>query len=190
MAQFILMGMSSRKDSLNKKLILCAQKILSGQFSDSNFEVLQINDFNFPIFDEDLETKSGIPENVNSLSQKISNSQGIIFSTPEYNGMMPAIFKNLIDWVSRVRPLPWSEKQILLLGASPGALGAIRALGNSRGPLESCGAFVFPEMFGLAKANLAFDENESLKDPQTQERLKRLLIKFTSYAVHNNKMNK
>jgi NAD(P)H-dependent FMN reductase len=77
--------------------------------------------------------------------------------------------------------MPWPGKNILLLGASPGSLGAVRGLAHSRVPLESIGAFVYPEMFGLPHANLAFDEGGKIKDGATEERLKKLLIKFAEY---------
>ncbi len=115
------------------------------------------------------------------MGQKISEADAIILSTPEYNGGMPGSFKNAVDWVSRISPMPWPGKQLLLIGASPGALGAIRRLGHSRVPLESIGVFVFPEMFGLSQAHQAFDEAGTLKDAATLERLNRLLIKFKNY---------
>jgi chromate reductase, NAD(P)H dehydrogenase (quinone) len=106
----------------------------------------------------------------------------VIFSTPEYNGGIPGPFKNAIDWVSRISPMPWAGKKILLLGASPGKLGAVRGLGHSRVPLESIGAFVYPEMFGLPQANSAFDSAGRLNDSATEERLKKLLFKFRDHV--------
>jgi hypothetical protein len=103
-------------------------------------------------------------------------------STPEYNGGMPGPFKNALDWVSRLSPMPWPNKKILLLGASPGALGAVRGLWHSHVPLEAIGMFVYPEMFGLSQAHLAFDEAGQLKDAATLERLKKLLLKFRDHV--------
>lgn len=189
MAKFLMIGMSLRKDSFNKKLISNAHKILSGENSEHEFELVQFNDFPMPVYDGDLE-KAGMPEGVVSLGKKISEADAVIFSTPEYNGGMPGPFKNAVDWVSRIFPMPWPGKQVLLLGASPGALGAIRSLGHSRVPLESIGVFVYPEMFGLPKAHEAFDENGTLKDPATTEKLKKLLFKFRDHVVRGSRIDR
>lgn len=177
-----MMGLSLRKDSYNKKLITYAHRILVAENSVHQFELLQFNDFPMPVYDGDIETQNGIPDGVKQLGQKITEAKALIFSTPEYNGGIPGSFKNAIDWVSRIVPLPWSGKQLLLLGASTGALGAIRGLGHARVPLESIGIFVYPEMFGLSLAHQAFDENGNLKEQATGGRLKKLLLKFRDHS--------
>ena len=177
-----LMAMSLRKNSFNKKLIENAERILTDENTIQRIQVLQFNDFIIPIYNGDLETQEGIPEGVRSLGNEIQTADALIFSTPEYNGGIPAPFKNAIDWVSRLSPMPWAGKKLLLLGASPGGLGAVRGLAHSRIPLEALGVFVYPEMFGLAHANVAFDEQAKLKDVPTEERLKKLLNKFLKYV--------
>lgn len=177
MAKVLLMGMSLRKDSFNKKLIKNAHSILSTDGSTHQYELLTFNDYPMPVYDGDIEAQ-GMPEGVQKLGQKISEADAIIFSTPEYNGSIPGPFKNALDWVSRVKPMPWPGKQALLLGASPGAYGAIRSLGHCRVPLDTLGMFLYPEMFGLPKAHEAFDESDMLKDQSTKERLSKLLFKF------------
>jgi NAD(P)H-dependent FMN reductase len=142
---------------------------------------LQFNDFPMPVYDGDLESSSGVPEGAQKLAEKIAAAQALVISTPEYNGSIPGAFKNAIDWVSRVKPMPWEDKHILLLGASPGALGAVRSLWHSRVPLEVAGAHVYPEVFGVPRANEAFDENDKLKDPATEERLKKLLNRYVDH---------
>lgn len=178
MKKIVLMAMSLRKDSVNKKLIKNTETLLRAENLAYDIEVLQLNDFAMPMYDGDLEVQQGLPDSVQKLSQKISSADAVIFSTPEYNGSIPGTFKNVIDWVSRSNPQPWSGKQILLLGASPGALGAVRGLWHSRVPLEALGAFVYPEMFGLPQAAVAFDTEDQLKDATTSERLKKIVTKF------------
>ncbi len=182
MAKILLMATSLRKESFNKKLIENANRILNVEKSNHSFEVIQFNDYPLPVYDGDLETQSGLPENVKKLAQKISEFDAVIFSTPEYNGSIPGPFKNAIDWLSRVKPASsLSDKHTLLLAASPGALGGVRGLWHSRVPLEASGMHVFPEMFGLSAAHNAFDEKGTLKDAATEERLKKLLFKFCDF---------
>lgn len=173
MPGILMMGMSLRKDSFNKKLIQAAKPLVG-----ADAEVLMFNDFPMPVYDADVEASIGIPDPVKELAKKILATRALILSTPEYNGSIPGPFKNAIDWVSRVKPMPWEGKPILLLGASPGGLGAVRSLWHSRVPLEVCGAHVFPEMFGLAKAATAFLENGSLAEKSNEEKLKVLVDKF------------
>jgi len=180
-AKILMMAMSLRKDSYNKKLIQNVQRILSTEKTIYHLELLSFNDFPMPMYDGDIESQSGLPDAVKKLGQKIAEADALIFSTPEYNGGIPGTFKNAIDWVSRISPMPWPDKNMLLIGASPGSLGAIRSLAHSRVPLESIGVFVYPEMFGLSHAAQAFDEKGNLKDQATEERLKKLLLKFQNH---------
>ncbi len=183
MAEFLIMALSLRKDSLNKKLAAEAYDILTKEKSSHQYELLSFNDFPMPVYDGDLEAQSGIPASVIDLAEKMKSREALIFSAPEYNGGISGAFKNMIDWLSRVTPSPWAGKQVLLLGASPGNLGAIRGLAHSRVPLESLGVFVFPEVFGLSQAHQAFDEVGKLKDSKTQDRLKKLLFRYCDYVA-------
>lgn len=180
MANISFIAMALRKDSFNKKLISNAHRLFKENQGAHTLELLSFNDFPMPVYDGDIETQ-GIPAGVIALASKISASDAVIISTPEYNGSIPGSFKNAIDWVSRVKPMPWAGKNILLMGASPGALGAVRGLLHARQPLDICGAFVFPETMGLPKANEAFDEAGNLKEAALEERLRKFLGRFKAH---------
>jgi NAD(P)H-dependent FMN reductase len=93
-----------------------------------------------------------------------------VISSPEYNASMPGVLKNSIDWVSRFSPQPFNERHALLLSASPSMAGGNRGLWSLRIPLEHLGARVYPDMFSLAQAHLAFDADSTIKDPVLQQR--------------------
>jgi NAD(P)H-dependent FMN reductase len=183
MEKIVLIGISLRVNSLNKKLIANVERILNQENTPHSVELLSFNEFPMPVYDGDLEAAQGLPAGVQQLARKIEQAEGLILASPEYNGGIAGSFKNTIDWVSRIKPAPWTGKKILLLSASPGGLGGIRGLTHSRVPLEALGAYVFPEMFGLGQADKAFGEKGELKDVGTEERLKTLLLKFLNSAV-------
>src|SRR5262249_4736980 len=87
-----------------------------------------------------------------------------------------------IDWVSRARPMPWRGRSMYLCSASPGPVGGIRGLWQTRIPLEGCGALVFPDMFALAHAMRAFDAEGHLADASQMKRLREEVLGFVRMA--------
>ena len=91
---------------------------------------------------------------------------------------MPGTLKNAIDWVSRLNPMPFRGKHGLLLAASTTVAGGTRGLWALRVPLEGLGVILYPDMFALAQAGQALDERGRLKDPELQERLKKMVTGY------------
>lgn len=174
--ELVIFGGALRSGSFNKKFAHAAE--LSAQKAGAKTHFLSLRDFQIPIYDGDDEDAQGIPDGVKRLGELIQKADGLIISTPEYNGSIPGVLKNAVDWLSRIKPQPLQGKKLLLLAASPGALGGVRSLWHSRQPFEVLGVHVFPDMFGLAKANEAFDANNNLVDAKNQERLDKLVSSF------------
>ncbi|UYL08176.1 NAD(P)H-dependent oxidoreductase [Bdellovibrio sp. SKB1291214] len=170
-----------RKGSFNKKLIRIA-KAHAEEFPGTEVELSEFNDFPMPMYDGDIETGEGIPEAVKKLAEKISAADAIIISSPEYNGSIPGTFKNAIDWLSRLKPVPLSRKQILLIGASTSQFASIKGNFHARVPFHVLGAFVYPDFFGVAFAEKAFDDKDQLKDQKQNELLKKTIMGFLKYA--------
>ena len=134
-----------RSGSFNKKLIRIAHSIVKDH-PDIDAELCEFNEFPMPMYDGDLETGKGIPEGVLKLAKKIKDADAIIISSPEYNGSIPGTFKNAIDWLSRIHPVPVSGKQILTMGASTGQFAAIKGNLRLRVPFHVLNAFIYAEL--------------------------------------------
>jgi chromate reductase, NAD(P)H dehydrogenase (quinone) len=173
--KILLIPGSLRTGSLNAKLAAVA----AHQFAQAGAEVtrLSLADFPLPIYDGDLQTKSGVPKHAVDLKRMIGAHHGVLIVTPEYNSSVPPLLKNAIDWVSRVQDSYESRGQVFrgrafaLAGASGGRLGGARALAALRLILSACQALVIPEQLALAFANDAYDDRDHLKHPPDIEAL-------------------
>lgn len=176
--KILLLPGSLRKESLNKKLLKAVQALLPSEYE---VEFVDLQPLALPVYDGDLELVQ-FPDAVNTLGAKIKQAQAVVIGSPEYNGSISSPLKNTLDWLSRLKPHPLGAKPVLLMAASPGALGGIRGLLHSRVPLDSLGALVYPQTFGLAKAHEAFDAKGAFIDIKTQERVAGLLKDFLIFS--------
>lgn len=172
--KIFIFGASLRKESLNQKLAVRAAEVFKSY--GVQVDLAAFRDFEMPVYDGDLEDQSGQPAGARRLAERIRAADALVIATPEYNGGIPGPLKNAIDWVSREDEVPLDGKPVLLLAASPGALGGVRSLWHTRVPLEALGAQVYAEMFGLSKANASLD------DEKTEARLKDLVGGFIPFA--------
>lgn len=173
---------SLRKGSFNRKLIAQAAKLLQTQ-PGIEVDHADFREFEMPMYDGDLEESAGIPPGGKEFIKRIQACDAMVISTPEYNGGIPGTLKNAIDWASRTDPIPFDGKPLLLIGASPGALGAVRSLWHCRQPLEAIGTRVYPEMFGLQRAHQAFSETGDFADAKNGKRLEDLIRDYLDFAV-------
>lgn len=169
-----------RADSCNKKLVREAMR-LAENLGSHDLEFLDLKDYPMPPYDGDIEVATGLPEATVMLGKKIRNADAIVLSTPEYNGSMPGTLKNILDWLSREKPVSLTGKPLLLLGASPGMLGSVRSLWHSRQPLEVLGMHVYPGTQGVPNAYNAFDAQGQLKDEKMRQQLQALLEQFIAH---------
>ncbi|MCE2716807.1 MAG: NADPH-dependent FMN reductase [Pseudomonadota bacterium] len=174
--QYLFLSGSLRKESLNTQLLQLAAKHTGSPLS----AIVDLNQYNIPLYSGDIEAV-GIPDGVQKLSQKIEQAQAIIIASPEYNYSISGVLKNTIDWVSRVRPMPFRKKPILLLAASMGPIAGIRGLWQTRIPLEGLGNYVYPDMFSLGVAHEALNE-EGFTNPDDQKRFATTLDGFSEFA--------
>jgi chromate reductase, NAD(P)H dehydrogenase (quinone) len=171
-AKILVFAGSIRTGSYNARLAALAAK----QFALAGADVSHISliDYPMPLYDADLEGKSGPPQNAVKLKQIMSLHQGVFLASPEQNASVTPLLKNTIDWISRVRgvreaPLAVFKGRVFGLGAaSDGPYGGMRSLMALRQVLElGCGALVIPEQVSVRGASQAFDEQDNLKDERT-----------------------
>lgn len=112
----LVFGASNSQNSINKQFAIYAANQLKGV----DLNIVDLNDFELPLYSVDLEKKTGIPSNARLFSQQIELSEGIVVSLAEYNGLHTTAFKNLWDWLSRLGTAKiWMDKPMLLLSTSP-----------------------------------------------------------------------
>ena len=179
---------SLRTGSHNVRLAAAA----AYEFAQAGVDVTRISlaDFPLPIYDGDLQNKSGVPKNAVNLKRMIGAHHGVLIVTPEYNSSVPPLVKNTIDWVTRVqdanesRGQVFREKPFAIAAASEGRLGGTRALAALRLILTACRATVIANQLALSFADQAYDDSDRLKHPADIEALKALARQLIDVAQH------
>jgi chromate reductase len=179
---------SLRTGSLNARLAAAA----AYQFAQAGAEVTRISlgDFPLPIYDGDLQTKSGVPKNAINLKRMIGAHHGVLLVTPEYNSSVPPLVKNTIDWVTRVQDVQetrgqvFRERAFAIAAASESRLGGTRALAALRLVLTACHATVIPNQLALSFASEAYDDMDRLKHPSDIEALNALVRQLIDVSQH------
>ena len=177
---------SLRTGSLNARLAAVA----AHQLAQSGVEVTRISlsDFPLPIYDGDLQAKSGVPKHAVNLKRMIGAHHGVLIVTPEYNSSVPALVKNTIDWISRVQDPHETRGQVFrssvfaIASASGNRLGGTRALAALRLILTACHASVVPNQLALSFADQAYDEMDRLKHQADSEALKALVRQLIDHS--------
>jgi chromate reductase len=177
---------SLRSGSLNAKLAAAAGYELAQAGADVTR--ISLGDFPLPIYDGDLQTKSGVPKHAINLKRMIGAHHGVLIVTPEYNSSVPALVKNTIDWVGRVqdtdevRGQVFRERPFAIAAASESRLGGTRSLAALRLILTACHAHVIPNQLALSFASEAYDDMDRLKHPADIESLGALVRQLIDFS--------
>ena len=153
---------SSSSTSINKRLATYA----AGLAANAEVEVLDLNDFEMPIFSEDKEKELGQPEQAKRFFQKIGEADAVVISYAEHNGSYAAAFKNVFDWTSRIDMKVYQGKPVIMLATSPGPGGAATVLAAATGSAPYFAADVkgflsipsFYDNFDMEKGELRNEE--------------------------------
>jgi len=157
---------STREGSFNKKILTVA--VDAAKAAGVQVTVIDLKDYPLPLYDGDLESEKGLPENAKKLKKLFLEHEGLLLACPEYNSSISGVLKNTIDWLSRKETddeenlIVFKKKVAALISASPSALGGLRGLVHVRTILGNIGVLVIPEQKTIPKADKAIDENGQL----------------------------
>ena len=166
---------SLRAGSYNKKLLAIAAD--AARAAGAEVTVVDLRELALPLFDQDIEDASGLPDGAKKFKALLRASDGFLIAAPEYNSSITAALKNAIDWASRAETddepslVAFRGKVAALMSASPGALGGLRGLVTVRSILGNIGVHVLPDHVSIAVAHEAFDENGKLKDARKSKQI-------------------
>ena len=155
MKKIIALGGSNSNNSINKTLAIYAAK----QIENTEILVIDLNDFNIPLYGIDLETADGIPSEAIRLSDLFNQADGFVVSLAEHNGSYTAAFKNVFDWLSRINSKVWNNKPMLLMATSSGARGGMGVLQSAKDRFPRMGANLIAD-FSLPSFFDNFTEND------------------------------
>lgn len=177
---------SGRKASTNHHLL----DIVATGVKQAGGEITLINlrDFDIPMYDGDLEANEGLPDSVLKLKKIFDDHHGFIIASPEYNGSITPLLKNTLDWLSRPAAGETSMQQFKgkaagIMATSPGKLGGLRGLYQLNTLLFILQVMVLPEIVSIGGGYEAFDDKGTLKDEKQQNQalaLGQRIVKVTA----------
>jgi chromate reductase, NAD(P)H dehydrogenase (quinone) len=164
--KILMFSGSIRTASLNLRLITRAHEIAVELGHEAT--LINLGDFDLPLYDGDLEDKDGLPEDALGLKQMISETDAIVISTPEYNGFFPGLLKNTLDWCSRAGGgldgrATYEGKKSIIMAASPGGGGGKRVLPRLVEQMEILRTEVVAQV-SVGNAEKAIDAEDTTND--------------------------
>lgn len=173
MRKIVAFGASSSRKSINKRFANFA----AHQVANATVNLLDLNDYEMPIYSIDRERESGIPQLAVDFKQQLIEADGIVISFAEHNGAYAAAFKNIMDWVSRMEGSTWDNKPMLLLATSPGRRGGATVLDIAVNKFRFMNTNVLAS-FSLPSFKDNFSEEEGIKDAELMEKFNKQLAIF------------
>ncbi|MDB4292213.1 NAD(P)H-dependent oxidoreductase [Maribacter sp.] len=154
MKKIIALGGSNSKHSINKTLAV----YVASQLEDVEVVVVDLNDYDIPLYGIDIENTDGIPKDVTRLNDLLVSADGVVISLAEHNGSYAAAFKSVYDWLSRIDTNVWKNTPMFLMAASPGGRGGATVLQAAMTTFPRMGATIVTS-FSLQAFHTNFTEN-------------------------------
>lgn len=173
-AKILVFSGSVRRDSLNRKLAAAGADAVREAGGEAT--LIDLADFPVATYHGDEEAENGLPETILKLKRIISEHDGLMIATPEYNGFMPPLLVNVLDWVSRQSQVEGPEnvlhsKHVAIMAASPGRLGGVRVVPRLRDFMCELGCVPVQGFVTVPNAGSAFADDGSLADESTRSGL-------------------
>jgi len=168
----IAFGASHSRHSINKQFATYA----ASRFKGASSEILDLTNYELPLFTVDLEREIGHPEAIQHFIDKVRSADLLIISLAEHNGSYTAAFKNLFDWVSRVKPKLFEDIPLFLLSTSPGGRGGLGVMEAARVRFPIHGAAIVGH-YSLPKFGEHFDPQKGITDQGLRESFEEVLQK-------------
>lgn len=173
----VAFGASTSKQSINKQFAT----FVASQFESSSRTILDLNDFELPLYSIDYENEKGIPERAIELFNQIQSADLLIISLAEHNGSYTAAFKNCMDWISRHQSKFLLGKNLLLLSTSPGSRGGKGVMDAALTRFPSHGATEIIH-FSLPSFEINFSPSEGITNQELkssfQEKIEEMKKRF------------
>jgi NAD(P)H-dependent FMN reductase len=173
---------SLRQGSFNAALLRAAVELTP---SGTQLEQASIRDI--PLYDGDVEARSGLPAAVVELKDRIARADGLLLVTPEYNNSMPGVFKNAIDWLSRPASdiaRVFGDRPLALIGATPGRGGTLLSQAAWLQVLRTLGTRPwFVGRLNVSGAGKVFDASGALVDEQVRAQLSEFMAGFAAFVA-------
>ncbi len=170
MRKIIAFAGSSSKTSINKQLATYA----ANEFENASVEVLDLNDYEMPIYSVDKEKENGIPKLATDFYAKLGSADVLVISFAEHNGAYATAFKNVLDWTSRINAKTFQEKEMLLLATSPGPRGGSSVLDIAIKRFPFQGGIV-KGSFSLPSFNDNFDAEKGIINEDLKKELAEII---------------
>lgn len=168
---------STSSTSINRELV----KFVLKSFPDDEINLIDLNNFDMPVFSVDRE-KNGFPDEAHSFLKQIEDCDVIICSLAEHNRSYSAAFKNIFDWASRINVKVFQNKPMLLMSTSPGGYGGGNVMNSAKTFFPQFAADV-KETFSLSKFYDNFDLEKGVTNPEILNELNEKIDNFKKQIV-------
>lgn len=172
---------SSSGTSLNRALVSHAGDRLRAALPSAEIELLDLRDYDMPVFSVDRENADGILEPAKRFFAKIGDADALLISYAEHNGSYTAAFKNVFDWASRIQAKVFQDKPMTVLSTSPGPGGGRNVLAAAVASAPHFNGEVVSSL-SVPRFHTAFDADAGgLKDPELRDALE---VAVAALAAH------
>ena len=167
---------TNSRNGINRRLLGSAQQLLEdGLVAGAEVEIIDLNDYEMPIYSTEREREAGIPEEARRLYEEIGSADAVIVSFAEHNGSYTSAWKNVFDWASRIDMAIYQGKSVAMFAATPGPRGGAGVLGAATATAPFFGAELVGDL-GIPAFGDNFDpDSNEISDPDLRAQFEKTL---------------